>query len=194
MKLLVLLAVVCAASAAAPRWPRLPKGWVPPDTKIVGGEDVDIRDYPYQVAMYYRGFFKCGGSIIGPNTILTAANCIYGLENFPSRFSIKYGVTDKTSSGKTAGVSKINVHDEYSGESVTNDIATMILSSTIAYSETASAVMLAGTNSGTYAGEDAVVSGWGLTEEGNVSQERIFHEESITCYGHTITAVRDRRL
>ncbi|XP_014678771.1 PREDICTED: vitellin-degrading protease-like [Priapulus caudatus] len=49
MKLLVLLAVVCAASATTPRWPRLPEGWAPPDTKIVGGDDVIIEDYPYQV-------------------------------------------------------------------------------------------------------------------------------------------------
>ncbi|XP_014669797.1 PREDICTED: trypsin-7-like [Priapulus caudatus] len=167
MKLLVLLAVVCAASATTPRWPRLPEGWAPPDTKIVGGENADITEYPHQVAMYFGGSFRCGGSIIGPHTILTAAHCVSGLENYPSSFYIKHGVTDIRNNGNTPGVRKIHTHGSYGDyNGMDNDVATMILSSTISYSETASPIGLAGTNSGSYAGEDAMVSGWGSVREG----------------------------
>ncbi|XP_014676384.1 PREDICTED: vitellin-degrading protease-like, partial [Priapulus caudatus] len=84
-----------------------------------------------------------------------------------SEVSIKYGVTDITKYGKTAEVSEIHVHDQYSaGIYPRNDIATIILSSPILYSETASPIDLAETDSGNYAGEDAMVSGWGCVLEG----------------------------
>ena len=42
--------------------------------KVVGGVDVDIKDYPWQVAVDYG----CGGSIIGDSWVLTAAHCVGG--------------------------------------------------------------------------------------------------------------------
>lgn len=51
------------------------------DGKIVGGAAVIEGDHPWQVSIFSRltGFFpyahSCGGSIIDPYTILTAAHC-----------------------------------------------------------------------------------------------------------------------
>ena len=46
--------------------------------KVVGGIDVDIKDYPWQVAVDYG----CGGSIIGDSWVLTAAHCVGGGVNY----------------------------------------------------------------------------------------------------------------
>lgn len=48
------------------------------DGKIVGGEPAEIEDYPYQISLLAYGSHSCGGSIIAPNKILTAAHCTEG--------------------------------------------------------------------------------------------------------------------
>ena len=49
---------------------------------IVGGEDADIEDYPYQAALLYSSggwsYAYCGASIINQYWILTAAHCVEG--------------------------------------------------------------------------------------------------------------------
>lgn len=42
---------------------------------IVGGNAVNIEDYPYQVHLLKNGVFFCGGSILTDRYILTAAHC-----------------------------------------------------------------------------------------------------------------------
>lgn len=45
------------------------------DGRIVGGELVSIKSFPYQVSLQYRNNHMCGGSIISEKFILTAAHC-----------------------------------------------------------------------------------------------------------------------
>lgn len=47
-------------------------------TRIVNGSPVSIEDYPHQVALLYKDYFICGGSIISKIFVLTAAHCTYG--------------------------------------------------------------------------------------------------------------------
>lgn len=44
------------------------------DERIVGGSPVDIRERPFQVSIK-TGQSLCGGAIIGPSWIITAAHC-----------------------------------------------------------------------------------------------------------------------
>ena len=43
---------------------------------IVGGQNADKDEYPWQIMLKYDGDFYCGGSIINNRTILTAAHCV----------------------------------------------------------------------------------------------------------------------
>lgn len=47
-----------------------------PDLKIVGGQDANIEDYPYQVSLQFQYTHLCGGSILDQYFILTAAHCV----------------------------------------------------------------------------------------------------------------------
>ena len=49
---------------------------VPTAAPIVGGQDADVNEYPWQIRLEYNGAFYCGGSIINKKTVLTAAHCI----------------------------------------------------------------------------------------------------------------------
>lgn len=48
------------------------------DHRIVGGEEAEIENYPYQVSLRYITSHTCGASILNNMTILTAAHCMYG--------------------------------------------------------------------------------------------------------------------
>ena len=55
-------------------------------TKIIGGNDVSIEDYPWQVSLQKSNYFGlshfCGGSIIHPKWVITAAHCLEWFDTF----------------------------------------------------------------------------------------------------------------
>lgn len=95
--------------------------------RIVGGNNVNSDEYiPYQISMQYLrrngeyGHF-CGGSIISPNRILTAAHCVNGQD--ASKMSVVAGINnlnDKT--GTRSQVKSFEMHENYE-ELTTSDIA-----------------------------------------------------------------------
>merc|ERR1711971_1185434 len=58
------------------------------DGRIVGGDDADVQEYPWQVGIEINGQFPwCGGSLISETEILTAAHCTSGRRASPLTFS-----------------------------------------------------------------------------------------------------------
>jgi len=45
------------------------------ETRIVGGGETDVREYPFQVSLQSGSFHFCGGSLVAPGWVLTAAHC-----------------------------------------------------------------------------------------------------------------------
>lgn len=45
--------------------------------RIVGGNASSPRQWPWQVSLQFQGHHLCGGSVITPLWILTAAHCVY---------------------------------------------------------------------------------------------------------------------
>jgi len=128
--------------------------------RIVGGADADEGAYPYQISMRgASGSHSCGGSIIGPTTVLTAAHCVAGAS--PSRLSVVVGSNKLNSGGVKHAVKAIKAHEKYNSLTIRNDIALLILASPITYSSTVAPIEL---ETEDVAGNvDAVLSGWGTT-------------------------------
>ncbi|KAL3892091.1 hypothetical protein ACJMK2_004328 [Sinanodonta woodiana] len=51
-------------------------------SKVLFGRDAVLGQLPWQIALYANGQFICGGSIIHPNWVLTAAHCTKYVESY----------------------------------------------------------------------------------------------------------------
>jgi len=58
-------------------------------SRIIGGTNATVGAWPWQVGLQYNGFLFCGGTIVDPTTVITAAHCVEYLS--PSALSVKVG-------------------------------------------------------------------------------------------------------
>jgi trypsin len=131
---------------------------------IVGGTLAAPGEFPHQCSLRVSGNHICGCSIIGPNTILTAAHCVYNIVYAPyNNFKIATGTTS-VSGGQLHTVRTVHVHPDYV-DSVNyawvNDIAVIKLAASIQYNTYQSPIAL--TNSAPVTGQTCTLSGWGKT-------------------------------
>jgi len=132
--------------------------------RIVGGDDANIEDYPWHVALLnLSGNQYCAGTILSATWILTAAHC-----STPNR--VRAGVTNKTdNTGQDRFITaKIN-HPLYSPYQ--NDIALIQLASPLDLSDpkVKAIPVLTGAHANdgyTDAGVVSVVTGWGRLSQG----------------------------
>ena len=137
--------------------------------KVVGGVDVDIKDYPWQIALTSSpdGSGFCGGSIIEDSWVLTAAHCVNGDD--PSDLYVRVGTSSSfASGGDSYSVSQIIVHPNYLGNS--HDFALIEIIGEFVYTENVQSIALIdeaeialGVQN---AGEMATITGWGTTSSG----------------------------
>lgn len=138
--------------------------------RIVGGTAVDISSVPYLINLRIGGAFICGGSLITPNHVLTAAHCVKGVP--AARMQVVGGATLLTdaNSGVRRGVAKVYTPKAYNGQTLNSDVAVLKLKAPMEGRNIATIELC---TSNWKAGELIKVSGWGQTSERNkqISQQ-----------------------
>ncbi|XP_041851746.1 transmembrane protease serine 4a isoform X2 [Melanotaenia boesemani] len=139
------------------------------EIRIVGGTSALIKDWPWQVSLQQGGQHTCGGSLVSPRWVVTAAHCFAGTKKELSRWKVVSGQTYMSTLGGSY-VDKIILNGNYNPELNDYDIALMRLSSPITVGENRKPVCLPPNMFGIDAGASMVVTGWGYLEEnGKVS-------------------------
>ncbi|MGW0712468.1 trypsin-like serine protease [Streptomyces sp. NPDC002643] len=134
---------------------------------IIGGSETTISSAPWMVQLAYydadtdEGYF-CGGTLVAPNKVLTAAHCVDGLD-WVDNGAVLAGTTDlyDDTTGTVAGVIRQWQHTKYDEELIKNDVAVLTLDRPLSQKWLP---LAASNDSALYkAGTSATAYGWGLT-------------------------------
>jgi trypsin len=166
----------------------LAEDFKPSGRRIVGGEPADIRDYPWQVALSIKssgGTYLCGGSILRPKWLLTAAHCFGGSAR-PNNVRAKAGVSNYQASGIWLEAERIFIHKGYNSNTQENDIALIKLKS----NAPGRVIDLVDNGATIPTGQELEVTGWGTTAEGGAASDELMrakvpYVENSTCNART---------
>ncbi|XP_017071151.1 trypsin beta [Drosophila eugracilis] len=142
--------------------------------RVVGGHPSDVRNHPHMVNIRRRGNFECGGSLVTPHCVLTAAHCLK--DGQPSDFVVRGGVTYLSDMRNSRYVRKILLPSAYSRNTLDYDVAILKLQQPLQAS-IAQPISLAARSPrpGTF----VRVSGWGLTDDSSTSLPNQLHSVHV---------------
>ncbi|NWU20720.1 CTRC protein, partial [Dyaphorophyia castanea] len=92
---------------------------VPPQlgSRVVGGEDAVAHSWPWQVSLEYgrSGYWSptCGGTLIAPQWVLTAAHCISPFMDYRVVLGKQDLWKDDEPGSVTVSVEKMIVHENF---------------------------------------------------------------------------------
>src|SRR5277367_773673 len=140
------------------------------DVRIVGGEATSQREWPWQIALFLRAggreFYTCGGSLIAPNWVLSAAHCFQAeTSKNPDDWTVASNVGKLSYVGLPAGattrrVKRVVVNERYDTNTHENDVALLELAQPLQGTTIAPQMV---PDRALEANRPATVTGWGLT-------------------------------
>jgi len=135
------------------------------EQRVVAGRRAKEGRWPWQVLLLFSGEGGCGGSIVGPRHVVTAAHCVEKKEE-RCRLSVRVGELNRR---ETSGhevehrVTTVYSHPDYNVPSyVNNDIAVLELEKPIQFNKYVQPVCLP--QNDPPVGTKCFVTGWGKTK------------------------------
>ncbi|XP_060800742.1 trypsin-1-like [Amyelois transitella] len=148
--------------------------WIPlmheteDSAEIIGGDEVDIKQYPFQAGVFYSDDFYCGGSIISEEYIITCGYCV--ASNDTKDYQIKVGTTHLSEGGTVYNVSALIYHPYFVLEELDYNVALVRTTGKMKIDgTTVKPVQLANSDSVLKPGDNIVVTGWGAMQNGSLS-------------------------
>lgn len=145
--------------------------------KIVGGVEVVPHSWPWQVALLTTSNFQfCGGSIIAPKWIMTAAHCCAGKTASSVRVRVgAHSLSSTTEGAVTMDVDQVINHKSYTSSPATNwDFCLLKTKNPIQYNRQVAPVCLPSPSDALeVADTQCYITGWGTTSSGGSSASKL---------------------
>lgn len=141
---------------------------------IVGGNDANITDYPYQIEILVDNDHTCGGSILNNKFILTAAHCFLSINT--SQVTVRVGSSYSTKEGEVIQAANITSHSGFNPSvnfNYENDVAIVELATNLTYSAGAAPTVLPSSTTTFEDGQASNATGWGLLTDSGPLSERL---------------------
>jgi len=129
--------------------------------RIIGGVEAERGAWPWLAALVYSGkgsYFDrqfCGGSLVDPNWIVTAAHCFAGVS--AEEFTVVLGLHDlENDTGVEIPVRSVIVHPDYDNQTNDSDIALLELTQAATFETIRPYIGESGLD-----GLDSTIIGWG---------------------------------
>ncbi|XP_014338267.2 chymotrypsin-C [Bos mutus] len=144
--------------------------------RVVGGEDAIPHSWPWQISLQYlrdnTWRHTCGGTLITPNHVLTAAHCISNTLTYRVALGKNNLEVEDEAGSLYVGVDTIFVHEKWNSFLVRNDIALIKLAETVELSDTIQVACLPEEGSLLPQDYPCFVTGWGrLYTNGPIAAE-----------------------
>ncbi|KAJ8246650.1 hypothetical protein GJAV_G00253900 [Gymnothorax javanicus] len=147
------------------------------EVRTVGGNQCPKGHCPWQVLLEHKGESLCGGVLLQPGWVITAAHCVHNRDR--SSLMVVAGETDLgvvEGTEQRVPVSEVIAHAQYSVASGDSDIALLRLGEPVVFSEAVAPVCLpehSFSQRELFAVRFSTLSGWGgLTTGGNAPPPR----------------------
>jgi secreted trypsin-like serine protease len=157
--LAILAIAASAAAAASPALAGKASRGARAHSSIVGGGPANPTDWPFVVTLYRKNRLHCGGSLITPTKVLTAAHCVEGFNL--SNFAVIVGRPDlkNTSAGVSIAIAAGATHPDFATTGM-HDMAVLTLAQP---TNTTPVTLATQTENDTFTvvGSQLSVAGWG---------------------------------
>ncbi|XP_016070316.1 PREDICTED: neutrophil elastase [Miniopterus natalensis] len=167
-------------------------------SKIVGGRQARPHAWPFMVSLQQRGGHFCGGTLVAPNFVMSAAHCVNGI-NFQAVQVVlgAHNLRQREPTRQLFGIQQV-FENGFDAQRLLNDIVILQLNGSATINANVQVARLPEQDQGVGNGEQCLAMGWGRLGT-NRPPPRVLQELNVTVVTslcrrtNVCTLVRGRR-
>ncbi|KYO42582.1 mast cell protease 1A [Alligator mississippiensis] len=145
-------------------------------SQVIGGQEAIPHSRPYMAYLKISNDRFCGGFLVAPQWVMTAAHCFGEITVLLGAHNIK----EMEESQQELGVESYHIHPEYNNKTFSNDILLLKLTAKAVLNKYVQTISLPKTSSDVPARTKCLVAGWGRTDQADTTDK--LYETNITIY------------